>query len=104
MGTYLLYAFGMFVSRALIIYAGSDLNVTVSAFKAAFSQIYLLTEQLKRRRSESQKTDCMIQDEGINDVETGMVKADENDRKGLRSTDQARKDTMQSQQPDNKDG
>ena len=27
----------------------SDLNVTVSAVKAAFSQIYLLTEQLKRR-------------------------------------------------------
>ena len=104
MGTYLLYAFGMFVSRALIIYAGSDLNVTVSAFKAAFSQIYLLTEQLKWKRSESQKTDCTIQDEGINDVETGTVKAGENDRKGLRSTDQARKDTMQSQQPDNKDG
>ena len=104
MGTYLLYAFGMFVSRALIIYAGSDLNVTVSAVKAAFSQIYLLTEQLKRRRSESQKTDCMTQGDGINDAETGRAKGAESAGKGLQSTDQVRKETMQRQQPDTKDG
>ena len=51
---YLVYGMVMFISRTCIIYGGGDYNVKVSALKAAFSQLYLLNEYIKRKKNELQ--------------------------------------------------
>ena len=48
----MLHALALFVSRLMIIYGGGDHNMKGSALKAAFSQIYLLTETIKRKKEE----------------------------------------------------
>ena len=64
--SYLLYGLVMFASRAMIIYGGGDYNIAISAVKAAFSQLYLLTESIKRRKDENQRpTSNDIESNGI---------------------------------------
>ena len=82
--SYLLYGFVMFASRAMIIYGGGDYNIALSAVKAAFSQIYLLTEAIKRKKNESQKlTDKDIE---ANEIELPSLPTSNGTKKGKTPT------------------
>ena len=94
MASYLLYGIAMFVSKAMIIYGGGDFNVAVSALKAAFSQIYLLTEAIKRKRGENQTAEAI----GTNDTERGEVTTRDSTKLKKEKLDPEKKMTRETEQ------